>query len=750
MPERQPVQPRKKQRKEEVNLPVTSTNTVTEHSSTVSTTASFSEPHELEQSTNGPSPISESICSSSHFQRELYGTTSVFSSEECEERTSDSKHEIDMYDLAKDIMKNCETLYVSCCNNSFSVAIIENVSVPVRVKVNCNGDTEVTDISDQSPLRNSHPLCVELQAATPQLLNEKLVEPFVHIIGNYSGCLGIPAEKYQTLLLDKFSGKGRILGDKIVSAQCDKLIRKDGDIALQCSSCQCLQNTFDRALAKDYMQPLPHTNYKFLTHHQLSEKLKAETAKTKSLNVKVNRLEAKVSQLIEEHGHDLHQSDSDSLAEVLRKNFKDIKSETLKVFIQQQLLAASCKDSRSMRWHPLLLKLCMFWESKSPAAYESVRQTGFINLPCKKTLRNYSSRVIPQGINKEAVLNLRRVLEEANPTNEQHKKYVALLHDEMRIRDDVVYDIRSGELVGFVNLPESESDFLATIEDLVSVEKLASANKNGVPVPELATHILQFMVRGLTSGVTYPLAYFPTSSMKASELYEIFWEIVKQLELQDIRVLVSVSDGAGVNRAFLKMCCGDDVNSYYKSVNPFAGDEIRFIYFISDAPHLIKTARNCVSNSNFHQKTRLLWNNGDIFWTHFLDTFNKDLNMTPRYAPKITVNHLYLNAFSKMKVNFAAQVLSATNANAMELLCGEETKASVTLARMINKFLDIMNGRNVTEGLEKRNPDLNAFHTKNDPRLNVCNRKYSKLCNINTFPSDISFRARSFCVKLRI
>ena len=31
------------------------------------------------------------------------------------------------------------------------------------------------------------------------------------------------------------------------------------------------------------------------------------------------------------------------------------------------------------------------------------------------------------------------------------KRYAALLHDEMSVRGDLVYDKRSGEIVGFVN-----------------------------------------------------------------------------------------------------------------------------------------------------------------------------------------------------------------------------------------------------------------------------------------------------------
>lgn len=44
----------------------------------------------------------------------------------------------------------------------------------------------------------------------------------------------------------------------------------------------------------------------------------------------------------------------------------------------------------------------------------------------------------------------------------------------------------------------------------------------------------------------------------------------------------------------------------YKTPNPYSSDG-RDIYFIPDVPHLIKTTRNCWSNSFGHSNSRTLW-----------------------------------------------------------------------------------------------------------------------------------------------
>jgi hypothetical protein len=42
-----------------------------------------------------------------------------------------------------------------------------------------------------------------------------------------------------------------------------------------------------------------------------------------------------------------------------------------------------------------------------------------------------------------------------------------------------------------------------------------------------------------------------------------------------------------------------------------------------------------------------------------------------KYCPKLTRDHLFLTAFSRMRVGLAAEVLSSTVANALEHLHGD-------------------------------------------------------------------------------
>ena len=61
-----------------------------------------------------------------------------------------------------------------------------------------------------------------------------------------------------------------------------------------------------------------------------------------------------------------------------------------RVFWEQQLKAASCSDQRQMRWHPLIVKWCLYLRHQLSSTYETMRQSGLISLPSQRTLHDYT------------------------------------------------------------------------------------------------------------------------------------------------------------------------------------------------------------------------------------------------------------------------------------------------------------------------------------------------------------------------
>ena len=78
-------------------------------------------------------------------------------------------------------------------------------------------------------------------------------------------------------------------------------------------------------------------------------------------------------------------------------------------------------------------------------------------------------------------------------------------------------------------------------------------------------------------------------------------------------------------------------------------------------PHVIKTARNCLSNSGSNICTRYMWNDGMyIIWNHIADIFYEDRECGLHILPKLSYEHIKLTPYSIMNVKLAAQVLSST------------------------------------------------------------------------------------------
>lgn len=186
---------------------------------------------------------------------------------------------------------------------------------------------------------------------------------------------------------------------------------------------------------------------------------------------------------------------------------------------------------------------------------------------------------------------------EANVANlEEWQKYIVLLIDEMKIKEDLIYDKGTGELIGFTNVGDI-SNHLHLFETALA----NSASKE----PQLATSMPAFMVRGIFTHLAFfPYAHFLCTNLTVQTLYPLVWEVVGRLEALGLKVLVLTADGAGPNHKLFHMHQAQGqvekvTDIIYKTPNPYS-DDGRDVYFISDVPHLIKTTHNCWTNEKRH------------------------------------------------------------------------------------------------------------------------------------------------------
>lgn len=191
------------------------------------------------------------------------------------------------------------------------------------------------------------------------------------------------------------------------------------------------------------------------------------------------------------------------------------------------------------------------------------------------------------------------------------------------------------------------------------------------------------------------------------KIFPLAWEVTESLEMYDIPVVSLTSDGAKPNRRFYRMCQQQQQQEAvpFKTFNPFR--EGKDLFFFCDAPHLLKTARNCFSNSCAHSKSRNMQviylpplsfpppphhtnhldlsfscahNHASIFtcMPQFMSRCRKrdkpflgsGLKVCTSGRPlhgvqmchKLTKDHVWLTSFTRMRVYLAAQVIHVPSA----------------------------------------------------------------------------------------
>ena len=315
-----------------------------------------------------------------------------------------------------------------------------------------------------------------------------------------------------------------------------------------------------------------------------------------SKNTELARCKDKIKRLSNKQSISLaHNSDVNKLVhETVVKAEPKFDSEFKQLFWQQQVKQNSLKCKTAMRWHPMMIRWALTLNSITGAGYDYVRESGALDLPHANTLRKYICfKEKSCGILNENIDMLKSKL--------KGNADVALMHDEIKVKDKLVYNRANGELIGFVELGDINTAF-HNIES-------EPTDTSTVDSKQIASHALCFMARSLTSKNCLPVAQFATNSLTADQLFNMFWEVVGALETEGIHVRCSISDGAATNRKFYMMHSNDFPEDpvVHRCINTFTEDtEHNTLYFVSDVPHLLKTTRNCVENSHGHNNTRNL------------------------------------------------------------------------------------------------------------------------------------------------
>ncbi|KAK3928272.1 Relaxin-3 [Frankliniella fusca] len=116
-------------------------------------------------------------------------------------------------------------------------------------------------------------------------------------------------------------------------------------------------------------------------------------------------------------------------------------------------------------------------------------------------------------------------------------------------------------------------------------------------------------------------------------------------------------------------------------------------------------------------RRRLEKNGQKIMWSTIVDLYNHQKNKNLRLCPKLNLQSVFLNGYSKLKVKYVACVLSRSVAQMLEDLKWENTAETVNFIRKTNDFLDMLNGAHSQQGHRSRNENLNPYCSTSDHRF---------------------------------
>ena len=454
--------------------------------------------------------------------------------------------------------------------------------------------------------------------------------------------------------------------------------------------------------------PHSHTPNVYLTYQQALLKLKFQHDEIRKKDNRIAYLERRYKDLIEEDGIDVEDSLSTDLANILA-NTKLTPSQ--EIFFKEQFSCTGKADPKAHRWHPFMIRLALHFHMTSPSAYDALKKSGMIKLPCSRTLYDYSHAFAAEAGISEGIL--KRCKAAVGKFQKKHQEYVTVMADEMHVSKNLVFRPSDGQMVGFVYLDQVDQEILEFEAVLCGEKKNSKVN--------LASKILAFMIKGCTSNVKYVVATYPCDNLSKDMLYARTWTLISRLERAGIRVLVFVADGCSVNRSFIDMHTPITVTKsgiVFDTVN-FCSAERRPLYFMSDVAHLLKTIRNCFHNSGEgEKKPRCMERNGEkIVWKTIIRLYLTYRQCTFRKSYKLNSQNVFPNSFSCMKVKFAAEVLSDTVASDLEQLNWPSTKETIIFIRNVNKFFDCLNGAHSTQHIRTRNPNLAPYTNVNDSRF---------------------------------
>jgi hypothetical protein len=291
-------------------------------------------------------------------------------------------------------------------------------------------------------------------------------------------------------------------------------------------------------------------------------------------------------------------------------------------------------------------------------------------------------------------------------------KVVSIAFDETKLREGYEYNLKQDIIIGY-------EDF-----------------GDGDRTSKFAEHALLFQVQGILVKWTRPLAVMLCHKATSTErLVDIIPRAVRALKNLGLIPLITVCDQGAANLSAVKILTSNNpvVEEGNALIGQFAVDGEPIIC-IFDPVHELKCFRNMLKGGTKGIAGILQWpvevNGEEVLYQMPFGMFIKlreIVGSSHGLARKLTNDHLYPTKGKKtMRVKYATQLFSATNANLFKTVGDEKLPEASKAAQVVadlDLLTDLMNGHSSKEAAsgrikESRQPfSATSLHHREFPRL---------------------------------
>ena len=241
---------------------------------------------------------------------------------------------------------------------------------------------------------------------------------------------------------------------------CNILLSAD----LQNRCLNCVKHRDKQRQSEELASPESHGNYRYLRDGEKDSRLHNTHSLYRNTKSKLDRLRVKIAQVTSDSGVQLDEETHADMVSMMAESSKEVEKthsedSFQRIFWEEQRKAVACGNPRQVRWHPLIIKWCLYLRHRSSGAYETIRKSGVLKLPSQRTLRDYT-HYIPSKVGFSAEVD-RELLRVADYRGlEEWQKYVAVIMDEMHLKEDLVYNKVTGALMGFTSVGDINDHLL--------------------------------------------------------------------------------------------------------------------------------------------------------------------------------------------------------------------------------------------------------------------------------------------------